>query len=288
MHGEDPLKLDRLARVSAALGHEASFLRTLGGGDINSAGLLDVDGRTLFVKWNEHPVVDMFACEAEGLRALRDTHTLRVPEPIAWGADFLVMEYLPLPKARRDFSEDLGRGLAALHRVCARAYGFHQDNVLAVLPQPNGWMDNWVAFWGHRRLLHFGRMAHARSSLGADTLRAIEDLVERLGTFLPPHPEASRLHGDLWSGNVVPAEDGKPALVDPAVFHGHREVDLAMSELFGGFSGRFYAAYREAWPLEPGYERRRIVYQIAPLLVHVILFGGPYEAQVAAALRRLR
>ena len=275
------------ARVSAALGGEVAVVRALGGGDINRATLVEVDGRPVFVKWNEDPVPGMFACEAEGLRALRDTHTLRVPEPYAFGEDFLAMEYLPLPRARRDFGEELGRGLAALHRVCARRYGFHEDNVLAVLPQPNAWTDNWVAFWSHRRLLHFGRIGLERGQLSSRTFAGLEALCSRLGSLLPAHPEASRLHGDLWSGNVVPAPDGAPALVDPAVFHGHREVDLAMTELFGGFSPRFYAAYREAWPLEPGYERRRTIYQLGPLLVHVILFGGPYEAQVEAALKRL-
>ncbi|HJN74376.1 MAG TPA: fructosamine kinase family protein [Myxococcota bacterium] len=287
MHGEDSLSPSLLARLSAALQGEVSFVRALGGGDINQAGLVSLDGQPVFVKWNPNPVPGMFACEAEGLGALRDTHTLRVPEPIAWGEDFLAMEYLPLPRARRDFGEELGRGLAALHRVTARRHGFHQDNVLAVLPQPNAWTDSWVAFWGHRRLAHFGRIALERGQLASDTFAALERLIARLGTLIPAHPPASRLHGDLWSGNVVPAPDGAPALVDPAVYHGHREVDLAMSELFGGFSASFYAAYRESWPLEPGYERRRIVYQIAPLLVHAILFGGPYEGQVASALSRL-
>lgn len=281
------MRPERLARVSAALGSEASFVRRLGGGDINQCGLVETSEGLVFVKWNERPVPDMFAFEAEGLRALRDTGTLRVPEPFVFGEDFLAMEYLGLPPARRDFGEELGRGLAALHRTAAKRFGFHEDNVLAVLPQPNSWIDNWVAFWGHRRLLHFGRIGLERGQLGAGTFRALETLVARLGELLPAHPVASRLHGDLWSGNVVPASDGAPALIDPAVYHGHREVDLAMTELFGGFSPSFYAAYREAWPLEPGWERRRIVYQLAPLLVHVILFGGPYEAQVATALSRL-
>ncbi|MCP4806647.1 MAG: fructosamine kinase family protein [Proteobacteria bacterium] len=287
MHGEDPLSPEHLARVSAGLGVEARLVQTLPGGDINRAALIDAAGEPVFVKWNADPVDRMFACEAEGLSALRDAHTLRVPKVRAIGPDFLAMEYIASATAAPDFDEKLGRGLAALHRVRGLRFGFHQDGVLGVVPQPNAWADSWVAFYRHRRVEPLAAEAERRGSLSGATLKTLRQVTSRLGSLIPAGPAPSRLHGDLWSGNVMASETGDPVLVDPAVFHGHREMDLAMTELFGGFSPRFYAAYREAWPLEPGYERRREVYQIVPLLIHVILFGGPYEHQLRACLSRL-
>lgn len=273
--------------MAAALGAPARFLRSIAGGDVNQASLLDVDGVPVFLKWNDAAPPTMFACEAEGLRALRDAHALPVPRVLAIGPDFLALEYVPSTQASATFDEELGEGLAALHRVRGLRYGFHQDNFLGRVPQTNAWAENWVAFFAHRRLQPLTRRALDGGHIGADTAQALGALERGLGRWLPAAPAPSRLHGDLWSGNVISGPDG-PLLVDPAVFHGHREVDLAMTELFGGFSPRFFAAYRAAWPLDDGYERRRDVYQLVPLLVHVIQFGGPYEHQLRASLARLR
>lgn len=287
MHGEGPLSPELLGRVSAALGQPLRHVRPLAGGDINRAGLCEAPDGLVFVKWNAAPTPGMFEAEAEGLAALRAAAALPVPQVLAVGDDFLALEYLPPTPAAPDYDERLGRGLAALHRVRGLRFGFHQDNVLGTLPQGNAWADSWVVFYRHRRIEPLADRAVAQGSLAPETRRALGQLMGRLGRILPAEPAPSRLHGDLWSGNVLVGPDGGPVLIDPAVYHGHREVDLAMTELFGGFSPRFYASYREAWPLEPGYERRRDAYQLLPLLVHVILFGGPYEAQLVGCLKRL-
>ena len=287
MHGEGPLSPERLGRVAAALGQPLDHVRALSGGDINQAELCATPSGPVFVKWNGAPAPRMFEAEAEGLAALRAADALPVPEVLAVGPDFLVQEYLPEAAAADDYDERLGRGMAALHAVRGLRFGFHQDNVLGTLSQHNAWADSWVAFFRHRRLEPLAARATAEGAISPTTRRALDELGRRLGHLIPAGPAPSRLHGDLWAGNVLTAPDGGPVLIDPAVYHGHREVDLAMTELFGGFSPRFYAAYREAWPLEPGYERRREVYQVIPLLVHVILFGGPYEAQLLGCLKRL-
>ncbi len=289
MHGADPLSPELLARVGGALGHPVSVRQEVAGGDINQAALLEGPEGPIFLKWNAGALPRLFSCEAEGLAALRDAHALRVPrvlaveDPAPDRPGFLALEYVVAGRQDGAWFEALGRGLAELHRVRARSFGFHEANYLASLELDNTWSDSWVEFLVERRLAPLARLADLRP----EVRRRLDALLARLGQLVPAHPPASRLHGDLWAGNVLAGASGEPVLIDPAVFHGHREVDLAMSELFGGFSPRFHAAYREAWPLEPGYERRREVYQLLPLLVHVILFGAGYEAQVDSRLRRL-
>ncbi len=289
MHGAHPLSPELLAQVGEALGHPVTLVHGVAGGDINHAALLEGPQGTIFLKWNEAQLPGLFSCEEEGLAALRDAHALKVPrvlglrDPESGRPGFLALEYVVAGRQDGAWFEALGRGLAELHRIRARRFGFHQDNYLGSLKQDNGWSDSWVEFLVERRLAPLARLAE----LGPSVRGRLDRLLARLGQYVPAHPTASRLHGDLWAGNVLAGSQGEPVLIDPAVVHGHREVDLAMSELFGGFSPRFHAAYREAWPLEPGYERRRDVYQLLPLLVHVILFGRSYEAQVDSRLRRL-
>lgn len=183
--------------------------------------------------------------------------------------------------------ERLGTGLASLHRVRAERHGWPSDNVIGSLPQANGWMDEWPAFWRERGLGPQLRLAYDSGWFEPSARRRFDALLDRLDEFLAPAAEdgPSLLHGDLWSGNVHPTADGEAALIDPASYHGHREVDLAMAELFGGFDTTFHDAYREAWPLADGYdEARRAIYQLYYLLVHVNLFGGGYVARTLGAL----
>ena len=263
------------------------------GGCINHGTRVELADGLVFVKYNADAPPGMFAAEARGLDALRAAADgLIVPRALAWseaegGAPaWLALEWLePSPRAP-EFAERLGRGLAALHRAgSAEGWGWMENNFIGPLPQANAPAASWAEFWRARRLepqLDLARRAGRMPGKAADWDRLMDRLPDLLAPAEADGP--SLLHGDLWGGNVLAAPGG-PAIIDPAVYRGHREADLAMTELFGGFGERFHAAYREAWPLQPGYPARRAVYQLWYLLVHVNLFGGGYAAQTASVLR---
>lgn len=276
-----------LTAVADALGDTPQGLRPVGGGCINEAFQARLGGRTIFLKMNRACPPGMFSAEAAGLRALRATGTLRVPEPLAWSDDsgFLVLEYIDAGHA--DVGQSLGRGLAALHRAgVAEAYGFEGDNFIGSLPQANPASASWPEFFGQHRLQPQLVRARDSGALSSGDVQVLEAVVRRLPELVPARPAAALMHGDLWGGNYLVDAHGAPVLIDPAVYRGHREVELAFTELFGGFGRRFYAAYDEAWPLEPGYRERRDLYNAYPLLVHVNLFGGGYRGQLMSAVRR--
>lgn len=284
---------DISAAIADATGHpfRAGSARAMGGGCINAAVLLADRDRRYFVKLNDADRAEMFAAEAAGLTELARAGAVRVPRPVCWGTTggraFLVLEYLELGSAGTSAQEKLGRGLAALHRTTRPTFGWDRDNTIGSTPQPNRPQGDWVGFWRARRL-GFQLELAARNGYDARVIRKGEALSERLDALLGTHrPVASLLHGDLWSGNASATRDGEPVIFDPAVYYGDREADLAMTELFGGFSSRFYSAYREAWPLEPGYEVRRELYNLYHVLNHLNLFGGGYLGQAERMLDRL-
>lgn len=251
----------------------------VGGGDINEAWCATLaDGRRVFVKTHASPPPGMYAAEARGLDWLREG-PLRVPSVVAVGETFLALEWLELgPRGGAACDEAFGRGLAQLHRLGAPAFGFAEDNYLATLPQDNTPAPDVATFYRERRLRPLVRRI-ARGDL--------ESALDRLSTnlFGPPEPPA-RLHGDLWWGNVA-ACAAQPVIFDPAVYGGHREIDLAMLALFGDVSPRLIAAYEEVWPFERGWRERVRVWQLYPLAAHAVLFGGGYTAQLARALDEL-
>jgi fructosamine-3-kinase len=261
----------------------------VGGGSINHAARVELATGTVFVKYSDRAPPGLFAAEAEGLRALAGAGSgLVVPRVLAVSDAFLAMEWLEPAAETASSAERLGRGVALLHRASAATWGWAADNFIATLPQPNAPAASWAEFWRARRLQP--QLERARATGHAPgSEREWERLWERLPDLLAPAEQdgPSLLHGDLWSGNAL-STAASPALVDPAVYHGHREVDLAMTELFGGFGARFHDTYAEAWPPLPGYrEERRAVYQLFPLLVHVNLFGGGYGARTAEVLRSI-
>ena len=248
-----------------------------------------------------------FQVEAEGLAALARAGAVTTPavvarsregDPVPW----LLLEWIEEQRPDRAAWRRLGRELGALHRwACletpeaegaalpgCQRYGWHSDNVIGSLPQPNRWTDDWGEFWAERRILPLARELHGSGAMSAGQLAVIEKTAARVGTLIGPAAAAdggSLLHGDLWSGNVMfggTARVRAPVVIDPAVYIGHREVDLAMCRLFGGFPAAFHASYEATWPLHPGHERRLAAYQLYPLLVHARLFGGGY---VASSLR---
>jgi fructosamine-3-kinase len=228
----------------------------------------------------------MFAAEALGLDWLRQANALRIPEVVAAGAEFLALEYLESAPRAANFEESLGRGLAHLHRSGAPHHGLDHDNFIGPLSQRNAPTTDWAQFYTECRLRPQVAMAQTMGRAGADWEKRFDRLYSALPHLLPNEPP-SRLHGDLWGGNLLSGPDGKPCLVDPAAYAGHREVDLAMMRLFGGFGRQVFEAYEAEYPLLEGHQHRVHLYQLYPLLVHVNLFGGGYRQAVERALQAL-
>lgn len=270
----------------------------VGGGCISPCARLRTDsGGSFFLKWREpgQEIHGLFSREAEALRALQRPGTLRIPDVlgVADSSDtapgsWLLLEWLESGTARSQTWHELGRGLAGLHAVTSDRYGWEGANFLGPLVQENEWAAYWPAFWRQHRLEPQLRRAVDAGGLTRDDVADFERLYVRLDDLLEAAAEdgPSLLHGDLWSGNVLTLQTGEPALVDPATYYGHREVDIAMTELFGGFGDRFLSAYREVLPLRPAYAQRRAVYQLYYLLVHVVLFGASYLPRTRAALKQ--
>jgi fructosamine-3-kinase len=282
------------AALAAALGSDIEAGRPLSGGDINQAFAVRLaDGREIFVKTNTRSPAGMFAAEARGLAWLAEAGALRLPAvlavspPKAPGPAFLALELVRLGRPAPSFDEVLGRGLAALHRRGAPSFGLDHDNFIGPLPQTNTPAAGWAEFYRARRLEPQLRIAVDAGRAPAALRRGFERLFAALPALVGAAEPPSRLHGDLWSGNLLCDDGGAPCLIDPAVYGGHREVDLAMMRLFGGFGRRVFEAYDEAWPLGDGAAERVDLYQLYPLMVHVNLFGGGYAASAQAALERL-
>ncbi|MET0284400.1 MAG: fructosamine kinase family protein [Polyangiales bacterium] len=254
-------------------------LQPIGGGDINDAYLAETASGRFFVKTRADAPPNMYACEAEGLAWLAEAKVLPCPAVIAVSEQFLVLEYVAPGARTRDFEVELGRGLAKLHRFGAPSFGFVRDNYIANLPQDNTPAESFATFYRARRI------EPMLTELEAALRRRFDTLFAKLDQLIPPEPPA-RLHGDLWSGNVHTTSTGEPMLIDPAVYGGAREIDLAMLQLFGSPSASFFAAYDEVYPRLPGHDQRVPLYQLFPLLVHVRLFGGSYLSGVQRALAR--
>ncbi len=261
------------------------------GGDINTSYKIITSHGDFFMKTNDaHLYPGMFRKEAKGLETIRLTETVYVPETVQVGkfgnVAFLILEYIEKGRERNQtFWEIFGRQLADMHRHTNDFYGFEEDNFIGTLVQSNQKDNSWINFYIEQRLKPQIRLATNKKLFDEKILSQFEQLFSKLYEILPdelPH----LLHGDLWSGNFLTSKKGFPVLIDPAVYYGHREMDLAMTLLFGGFDNRFYEAYNEAFPLLPGWRERIPVYQLYPLLVHVNLFGGSYIRSVQNILEQ--
>lgn len=279
-------------RISELVGQKLTLsgMQPASGGCINRAVRLLGGQQRYFVKYNSPSRLEMFIAEAEGLRALGAAGAVRVPAPVCWGTGggiaFLVLELVELAPAVPTIQEELGRRLAALHRVTHPRFGWHRDNTIGATAQINRYADHWPEFFRDRRLAF---QLHLAADQGYRAVSAKgERLLTRLDAFFHDYaPPASLLHGDLWYGNVAATAGGEPVIFDPAVYFGDREADLAMTELFGGFAAGFYRAYAEAWPLAPGYAARRTLYNLYHVLNHLNLFGGSYRAQAERMIDQL-
>jgi protein-ribulosamine 3-kinase len=265
----------------------------VGGGCISNGTRVEADGTVYFVKWSDGEARLTFDAEAVGLRALAKADSpLRVPAVVASGtADggrlgYLVTEYLEEGRPAADFWDRFGEGLAELHRSQEERFGFDSDNFIGRLPQLNEWVDQWPDFFRERRILP--QLTRARESGMWDRSwdARLDRLLQALPSVLPTKPTSSLLHGDLWSGNYLVAGAGTAALIDPAVYFGDRETDLAMMLLFGGFAPRLFEAYASSWPLDAGWRERVEIYQLYHLINHLNHFGGSYGMSVEAVLRK--
>ncbi len=278
--------------LEKALGYDTRIISTSvkSGGCINNAVHLNTEVGHFFLKWNERAPEDMFEKEAEGLKLLRESGNVRVPSPLfhgkVEGKTFLLLEYLNSTAASMHYWEDLGRSLALLHRDnTSSKYGLKYDNYIGRLQQKNSFHDNWIEFFIEERLEVQLKVALKQGEVDMRFAERYRKFYDRLPDLLPVDPP-SLLHGDLWCGNVMTGPDGNAWLIDPAVYYGHREIELAFTKMFGGFGREFYAAYREIYPTEPGFEERADIYNMYPSMVHVNLFGSSYLGGVEYVLKK--
>lgn len=275
-------------RYEALLGHSLRSLTPVSGGDIGESVRIDLaDGTKLFAKRYPGGQSAMSSAEAEGLGWLREAACLRIPKVIAASSDgepTLILEWIEQRAPADKFDEALGRGLAALHQSGVPGFGLQRDNYIGPLLQRNQPRESWAEFYAHERIAPQVELARRSGRLSVALERRLETLIDEMTEHCGPEPQPARLHGDLWTGNVMADAHGMPCLIDPATYGGHPEMDLAMMKLFGGFSARVFDAYDEASPLAPDFDRRLALWQLYPLLVHLNLFGSNYAAQVDRAL----
>jgi len=284
------------AALAEALATEVTGLASLAGGDLNDAFAATLaGGRRVFVKTSADVLPGTYRAEAEGLKWLAEPEALGVPAvlavvdpeaPDAPGPRLLALELIDVGRLDADGESELGRGLAAMHAAGAATFGASHPMRLGALVVPNDPVDDWPAFYVQRRLEPLARAARDRGALDARGGQTLARACARVEEIAGPPEPAARLHGDLWSGNVLADARGRPHLIDPAAHGGHREVDLAMLRLFGGPSSRCFDAYAEAHPLAEGHEERVGLWQLFPLLVHAVLFGGGYGARAGRVAAR--
>lgn len=288
------LWVDLARRIVRAEGGAFAVRRSapVGGGCINAAWRIEDGARRYFVKLNDARLAPMFEAEAEALQEMELSASVRVPRPVCTGTQgvhsFLVLEWLDLGAGGDARASGLlGRQLASMHRTTRPRFGWHRDNTIGSTPQPNGEEADWVTFWRERRL-RFQLDLAARNGYGGRLQERGERLLGACAGFFDDYrPRPSLLHGDLWGGNCGVTRDGEPVLFDPATYYGDRETDLAMTELFGGFGPSFHAAYRESYPVDPGYRVRRTLYNLYHILNHLNLFGSGYRGQAESMIDAL-
>lgn len=269
--------------------YRVQFAKPVSGGSINNAYRLHTASHEYFVKVNgEHDALTMFQAESNGLNLLRKhAPESRIPQTYAYGRvkgeSFLLMEWIEQGRKSRPSMEKLGLAIAGLHHSSDSSFGLDHDNYLGSLPQSNKQHDNWADFFIHERLEKQLAITKERGLGDHRLYRQFEELYKRLPDLFPKESPAL-LHGDLWGGNYLIDTNGAPVLIDPATYYGHREADMAMTMLFGGFDHSFYEAYHEAFPLKTGWRERIDLWNLYPLLFHLNVFGTSYLGQIRSCL----
>ncbi|GAB1541695.1 fructosamine kinase family protein [Scytonema sp. NUACC21] len=269
-----------ISQVTGAEFH-SSQRRSVSGGCINQGYSVSDGKRVYFVKLNQASQVAMFEAESLGLKQMFQTGTIRVPKPICWGtagnSGYLVLEWLDMGSGNTKAWEEMGRKLAAMHKATStRGFGWDMNNTIGSTPQINTWTANWVEFYAKHRLGYQFQLARRRGGHFPQEQELLQAVPKLLATR---KVQPSLVHGDLWGGNAGCTVSGEPVIFDPATYYGDREVDIAMTELFGGFPAAFYQGYQAVWSLEEGYEQRKTLYNLYHILNHFNLFGGSYSSQ---------
>lgn len=275
--------------VCEALAAELRSVARVSGGDVAEAFRLDLaDGRVAFAKTRAGAAADFFDTEARGLRWLREADALPVPDVLFVGTEppVLVLEWIEETHGRPHSDVEFGRALAALHATGAPSFGREDRRPTGSRGLPNDLCATWAEFFAERRLLPLARLATDEGALPETTIAMLESIAARLGEFDASDEEPARLHGDLWAGNRIIDASGQSWLIDPAAHGGHREFDLAMMQLFGGWADDAFAAYDEVSPLAAGWRERVGLHQLAPLAVHAIKFGGGYVRATTETAQR--
>ncbi|AWW31348.1 ketosamine-3-kinase [Echinicola strongylocentroti] len=272
--------------------HEPTQLksvRLISAGTMNQSVLLDTDKGALFLKSNHLNSPDMFQQELKGLTLLHKHAPLQIPKTIGAGRiasqNYLLIEWIHGGYPNSDYWNNLGHGLAELHMATSPKYGLSEDNYIAILPQRNAMNENWADFFASERLEPMIGKAYYDGLISKDFYKKFQMIYDKLDGLIP-NEKPALLHGDLWSGNVIVNPKGDPCLIDPAVYYGHREMDLAFSKLFGGFRSEFYEAYNEIFPLEPDFKTRVDIHNLYPLLVHLNLFGLSYLPGIKKVIKK--
>ncbi len=272
---EHPVSIKAITRVS--------------GGDINDAYKVTTQDNIFFIKTNQPSVGDLFEKERLGMKILLDSKAIHVPKVLDHGyhdqTPYLILEYLEKGTSKRRFWEEFGTQMADLHRNTQEHFGLNHDNYIGKLPQSNTPKSNWIDFFIEQRIEPQLHLAINKGLISS----SLTDQIRSLYHYLPeifPTEKPSLLHGDLWSGNFMTNSEGSPTIFDPAVYYGHREMELAFTQLFGGFDQQFYNSYNERFPLSPGFEDRIDIYNIYPLMVHVNLFGPSYLSGIQSIVNR--
>jgi fructosamine-3-kinase len=297
------------AHISETTGETFSLdnRHSVSGGCINQGYSISSSSRAYFAKINQASQIAMFEAEALGLQQMRATQTIRVPEPICWGTEgnsaYIVLEWLDLGSRGGERAwEEMGRKLAAMHKytppnppllrggeepnstLLRGVFGWDINNTIGSTVQINNWTVNWAEFWAERRIGYQLKLARRRGGHFPQGERLLEVIPELLAGH---EPQPSLVHGDLWGGNAGVTSAGEPVIFDPAAYFGDREVDIAMTELFGGFPAEFYRGYNQVWPLDLGYEKRKTLYNLYHILNHFNLFGGSYASQANQMINRI-
>lgn len=271
-------------KLSEIIGEPVVGEFSVGGGCIADSKVINgQSGKSYFLKRGFSN--GMFYCEANGLKEIAKSSIIRIPEVIGVGDDFLLLEYIASGVKKRNFFESFGEKLALMHQFSQSEYGFYENNFIGSTVQKNDYSNTWADFYFRNRLLYQYRLLENKHAITSELKSKFKLLEKKVIDILDSvHESASLLHGDLWGGNYMVDEKGEPVLIDPAVYYGHRETDLAMTKLFGGFSAVFYEVYNQINPLEEGYSYRENIYLLYHVMNHLNLFGSGYYRQTISLI----
>ncbi len=278
-------------RIEEKLGSKIKSFSSLSGGCISDAFKISTEnGTSFFLKYNPSASNDMFFKEANGLRELDKSNAIKIPEVLSVDEDYILLEFIASGNRKKNFFEDFGKSFAEMHKFKSVSFGFYENNYIGSNPQINipdeKEKSDWTAFYLNKRILFQLQLAEKLGNSTDELRKGISKLENKIEDIIGHNSEKpSLLHGDLWVGNYMIDQNGNAVLIDPAAYYGHREADLGMTKLFGGFNSEFYKAYNESFPLEDGFDYRENIYKLYHVLNHLNLFGGGYYSQAISLIK---